>query len=144
VLLAWDRLVLAVRVRRHAVAGRIVVCDRYPSAMVGAMDSARLCAPAQPDGRDRLLGLLAGLENRIYRRMPAPDLVIRLTVPVEVAIERNRERVKKGKESDAYVRHRHTAAIVPAFPAAKTIEVNSDQSQAQTIREVRRIVWEEF
>src|SRR5262249_49502882 len=42
VLLAWDRRSLAVRLSRKAAQGWLVVCDRYPSAVVGAADSARL------------------------------------------------------------------------------------------------------
>src|SRR5207248_8307152 len=39
VLAAWDRCALAVHMRRRAANGEIVVCDRYPSAVAGALDS---------------------------------------------------------------------------------------------------------
>lgn len=136
VMVAWDRRALAARLRRKAANGGIVVCDRYPSATVGAMDSARLEASKEKG----ILGYLARLENHIYRQIPPPDVVIRLTVPIEVAIERNRERQKKGKEGDAYVVRRHTSGTVPVFPTARTIELNSDQTQSQTIQRVREIV----
>ena len=142
VLLAWDRRALAVKVRRKAAEGGIVICDRYPSVMVGAMDSARLKAPAAPGRRGMLLGHLAKLENRIYRQIPLPDAVIRLTVPVDVAIERNQARQKKGKETDAYVLRRHTSGVVPVFSSTKTIEVDSNQPRSQTIKAVRQIVWD--
>jgi thymidylate kinase len=142
VLLAWDRRALAVRVRRKAAQGGIVICDRYPSVMVGAMDSARLKVPAGTGRRSRLLGFLARLENRLYRQIPPPDAVIRLTVPVEVAITRNQERQKKGKEADAYVLRRHTIDTVPTFPVSRTIELDSNQPRAQTISAARQIVWE--
>jgi thymidylate kinase len=142
VLDAWDRRALVVRVRRTAANGGIVICDRYPSATVGAMDSARLRVPVDKRWQGRLLGYLARLENRIYRQIPPPDVVIRLTVPVNVAIERNKERQKKGKESDAYVLRRHTAGVVPVFPTAKTIELDSNQPRSQTINAARQIVWD--
>jgi thymidylate kinase len=142
VLLAWDRRVLAVKVRRRATQGGIVICDRYPSIMVSAMDSARLRIPADAGGWGKLLGYLARLENHIYRQIPPPDVVIRLTVPVEVAIERNKERQKKGKEADAYVLRRHTTGVVPVFPTARTIELDSHQPRSQTISSVRQIVWD--
>jgi thymidylate kinase len=142
VLLAWDRRALAIQVRRKAAQGGIVICDRYPSVMVGAMDSARLKVPADTSGRGMLLGWLARLENRIYRQIPPPDVVIRLTVPVGVAIERNKERQKKGKEADAYVLRRHISGVVPVFPTTKTIEVDSNQPRSQTISTVRQIVWD--
>ena len=142
VLLAWDRRALATRVRRRAAAGGLVICDRYPSPIVGAMDSARLKPADRPGRKSRLLGLLAALENRIYRQMPPPDLVIRLTVPVEVALQRNKDRIKKGKEADEYVLRRHTMAVVPTYPTAKTIEVDSNQPRSQTIQNVRQVIWE--
>ena len=141
VLVAWDRRALAVKLRRKAANGVIVVCDRYPSAIVGAMDSARLRVVSDKGWRGKLLSGLARLENRLYRQIPPPDVVIRLTVPVEVALERNRERQKKGKEGDAYVLRRHTTGAAPVFPMATTIELNSDQPQSQTTRRVREIVW---
>jgi thymidylate kinase len=142
VLLAWDRRALAVKVRRRAAQGSIVICDRYPSAMVGAMDSARLRVAAVTDGSGKMLRFLARLENYLYRQIPPPDTVIRLTVPVEIAIVRNQKRQKKGKEADAYVLRRHTIDAVPTFPVSRTIELDSNQPRLQTITSTRQIVWE--
>lgn len=142
VLLAWDRRALAAKLRRAAADGTLVVCDRYPSATVGAMDSARLKTPGSGGIGKRLLGYLARLEGQIYRQIQPPDLVIRLTVPVEIAIERNRERIKKGKEADAYVLQRHTSGVVPAFPLARTIDLDSNQPRSRTISAARHIVWD--
>jgi thymidylate kinase len=142
VLIAWDRRALAVKLRRKAVDGRIVVCDRYPSATLGAMDSARL--PVAPAGGKRrsLLNFLAKIENHLYRQIPAPDVVIRLSVPLDVAIERNRVRQKPGKETDAYVLRRHMSSPVPVFPSARTFELDSNQSRSQTVNSVRQILWD--
>lgn len=142
VLVAWDRRALAAKLRRKATGGGIVVCDRYPSTCVGAMDSARLTVPASGAGGSRLLRGLARLERHLYRQIPPPDTVIRLVVPVEVAVARNQERQKKGKESDAYVVRRHTVDAVPTFPVSRTIELDSNQSRAQTIAAARQMVWE--
>jgi thymidylate kinase len=89
-----------------------------------------------------VLGYLARLENRLYRQIPPPDTVIRLTVPVEVAIERNQERQKKGKETDTYILYRHTIGVVPSFPVSRTIELDSNQPRMQTISSARQNVWE--
>ena len=140
VLVAWDRRALAVRLHREAANGTIAICDRYPSAVVGAMDSARLRISEGKGLRSRLLSYLARLEYSIYRQIPPPDVVVRLTVPVGVAIERNKERQKKD-ESDAYVLRRHTTSVVPSFPTARTIELDTDQPKSQTVSSVRQILW---
>ncbi|HEY4689452.1 MAG TPA: hypothetical protein VIK33_09080 [Anaerolineae bacterium] len=142
VLVAWDRRALAMKLRRTATHGGIVICDRYPSATIGAMDSARLQVPADRSVRGRLLGSWARLENRLYRQIPPPDVVIRVTVPVDVAIERNRERQKNGKENDAYVLRRHMTSLVPEFLTARTFDLDSNQPIAQTVSSVRQIVWD--
>ena len=140
VILAWDRRALALRLRRKAVNGRIVICDRYPSAILGAMDSARLKTPVERGRWRGLLGYLAKGENQLYRQIPPPDAVIQLTVPVEVAVQRNQER--RQKDAAAFVVHRHTAVMVPTFPTAKTVELNSNQPRSQTINSARQIIWD--
>jgi thymidylate kinase len=141
VLLAWDRRALAAKLRRKVANGSLVICDRYPSAVVGAMDSARLKILSDSrDTRNKLLNRLARLENRIYRQVPPPDVVIRLTVPVEVAMARNQERQKR--EEVDYVLRRHMASTVPEFPLARTIQLDSNQLESQTVHSARQIVWD--
>jgi thymidylate kinase len=138
---AWDRRALAISAHRDALRGRVVLCDRYPSTLVGAMDSPRLRVLPRDGWRGRLLRWMSELERRLYRQIPPPDTVIRLTVPVQVAIERNRERQKKGKETDHYVAGRHARGVVPVYPA-RTIEFDSDRSQTQTVAAARQLVWD--
>jgi thymidylate kinase len=141
IMIAWDRRALTTKVHRKAANGRIVICDRYPSSLVGAMDSAKLRIPEGKGWRTRLLGHLTRLESRIYQQIPPPDVVLRLTVPVEVAVERNRKRQKKGKETATYILHRHTTGVMPLFPTAKTVELDTNQPEPQVISSVRQIVW---
>jgi len=104
------------------------------------MDSARLKTPVERGRWRGLLGYLAKGENQLYRQIPPPDAVIQLTVPVEVAVQRNQER--RQKDAAAFVVHRHTAVMVPTFPTAKTVELNSNQPRSQTINSARQIIWD--
>jgi thymidylate kinase len=140
VLLAWDRYQLALKVRRDVVNGKLVICDRYPSPIVGAMDSARLNVPETGGLKNKLLRYLANQENRLYEQIPPPDIVVRLSVPVDVAMERNQNREKH--EDEDYVFRRHTTVDVPSFPKAKTIELNSNRSLPETLRTIRHLLWE--
>jgi thymidylate kinase len=141
VLTAWDRRALALELRRRAASGGIVICDRYPSVQPGAMDSARLVALSGGGLLSSVFGRLAALERHLYRQIPPPDVVVRLTVPVDVAIARNRERQKRHKEGDDYVLHRHLTGVVPQFPTARTFDVRSDEPREQTVGTVRRLIW---
>lgn len=141
VLVAWDRRALAIKLYQKAANGSIVICDRYPSTVVGAMDSPRLIEQRANHWRGKLLGYLARIERTIYMQIPSPDVVIRLVVPLEIAIERNKSRQKKGKEGDLYVTRRHRLAMIPSFQNSKTIELDVNQSLPQTINCARRILW---
>ncbi|HMC89340.1 MAG TPA: hypothetical protein VKI17_07315 [Gemmataceae bacterium] len=143
VLLAWDRRALAVKLRRQAARGAIVICDRYPSPVLGAADGARLPLPGQV-GAPRGLGrYLARLESRLYRDIPPPDIVIRLCAPAEVVVERNRERQKTTgeQESDDYVRRRHQTAATPFYANALTVEVDTNQTRTKTAATTRQFLW---
>ncbi len=37
------------------------------------------------------------------QKMAKPDILFNLTVPVDVAVERNRSRIKEGKESEEFI-----------------------------------------
>jgi thymidylate kinase len=137
-MIAWDRRSLARRVHRLAANGAVVLCDRYPSPQVGAMDSARLSPDA---ARGALRRRAAAWEQALYRQIPRPTLVVQLSVPVDVAVRRNRDRVKDGKESDDYVIHRHTHQEVPCFPGVPTVQLDTGEDRAVVIRRLREAVW---
>ena len=90
------------------------------------MDSAKLESSEDNRRQDKLVSFLASLEHHIYRQIPPPDAVIRLSVPVDVAIRRNKTREKGKKEPDTYVLRRHSMSVVPLFPTARTINLNSN------------------
>jgi len=144
VVLAWDRRHLLVKVWRAATNGEIVICDRYPSEEVGAMDSPRLQENLTGRGlRGTLYNWLARLEGRLYKQIPPPDVVLRLNVSIETAKKRNRERVKSGKEADAYVESRHRQSRGWQRSGTKRIyDINTEQSLPETIRSVKEGIWE--
>ncbi|MEE4452810.1 nucleoside triphosphate hydrolase [Novosphingobium resinovorum] len=75
------------RMTRLRAAGHAIVADRFPQVAVpGPMDGPGLAA-ARTTG---LVGLLAASERRMFEAMAAqaPDLVLRLNVPLDVAAAR--------------------------------------------------------
>ncbi|MBT8488002.1 MAG: hypothetical protein HKN72_10980 [Gemmatimonadetes bacterium] len=143
VALAYDRrraLLRAVRVSRRGV---VVVCDRYPNQVVGAMDGPRL--PADAPGRGVLSGpyrFLARLERRLYDRLPPPDVLIRLSVSIEEAQRRNRERAKADKHTEAELEERHSLPPV-AWPVRedRVKDVDTGRPLDESRLSVRRAVW---
>jgi thymidylate kinase len=144
VSVAWDRRRLLVKVRRAAANGDIVICDRYPSEVVGAMDSPRLRVH---EGAGGILGSLhdrlARLEHRLYAQIPPPDVVLQLKVSLETAKRRNRERVKPGKEADAYVESRHRQAGGWLRAGVGSVrEIDTEQPLVETLLCVKKAIWE--
>jgi len=141
VLLAWDRRAMALRLRRKAANGAIVLCDRYPSPVPGVIDSPQLMPPEETGSRG-LRAYLARLEGRLYRQIPPPDIVIRVIAPTAVAVERNRERYEPGKDkSDSYLLFNHENVTLPSFPNAPVVEFSTDRSKEETVRALRRLLW---
>ncbi len=139
VLLAYDRRSLLTRAFGKAANGTILLCDRYPSIVSGALDSPQL--PHLPVSRSRysLRRLLANLEARLYREMPPPDLVVYLTAPLEVTVSRNANRNKK--EPQDYVRRRHAQSSNLDFGRTPVHRINTDQSFDRTVYEVKQAIW---
>ncbi|MEZ4662555.1 MAG: hypothetical protein R2911_33810 [Caldilineaceae bacterium] len=141
VALAWDRRRLAMRCRRQAAAGALIVCDRYPSSTSGAMDSPRLApATGRKGAAARLYNWLAELEQAIYRQIPPPDIVLRLHVPLETALKRNRER--GGQDGEAYLAVRHRQSRAWQMPGTRyEFTIDTEQSLVDTLRSVKDCIW---
>jgi thymidylate kinase len=137
--LAIDRHRAMVRARRLADRGFIVITDRFPSLSPGKMDSPRIVAA---EGCSSLVRALALREQELYKKMASPDLLIRLQVPLEVAIERNRKRVKVDKETDDEIRGRYEINVDLDYGDCNIVELDTNREFADTLRQVRQLVWE--
>ncbi len=143
VSIAWDRQRLLVGARRSAARGKIVICDRYPSDEVGQMDSPRLQRNTAGQGPiGQLYNWLATLEGKLYRQIAPPDIAVRLSIPLDVALQRNRERIKPGKENDAYLESRHRDCNEWYRAGTRFIyDVSTEQSLDETLRTVKLAIW---
>jgi thymidylate kinase len=138
-LLAHDRQALLTQAYSRAANGTIVLCDRYPSSQDGAPDSPQLADLAVATDQPLLQRQLAAMEGRLYRNIPPPDLVVYLSAPLDVTINRNATRGKK--EPEEYVRWRHARSSHLEFGKAPVCRVNTDQPLDQTILEVKKAIW---
>jgi thymidylate kinase len=82
---------------------------------------------------------LARTEKRLYKEIPAPDMVISLYVPVDVALTRNKNRGKE--EPEDYVRYRHSLASNLEYGNAPIYKINTDQPLETTVLEVKKNIW---
>jgi thymidylate kinase len=142
VVLAWDRQRLILKNRRRAAQGEIIVCDRYPSRTVGAMDSPRLVEePIKTGLVASIYNRLARLEKQLYQQIPPPDIVLKLRVSLETAKKRNRER--NGQDGEAYLEARHRQSRAWHMPETRNVyDIDTEQSLTETILCVKKAIWE--
>ena len=140
VLLAYDRRALLTRAFARASNGSIILCDRYPSLSKEAPDGSQLQHFVLPSEHYPVRHLLARIEKRLYQEIPMPDLVISLSVPMDVALMRNKTRGKE--EPEEYVRLRHSQTSNPNFGNTPVCKISTDQPLEQTVLEVKRAIWD--
>ncbi|MGH7599238.1 MAG: hypothetical protein ACREOI_23010 [bacterium] len=144
VTLAWERRNLTIKARRWAANGEIVICDRYPSEAIGAMDSPRLREQSSEGGaKAALYNWLVRIEQRLYRQIPSPDIVLRLSASLETVKQRHRERLKSTKEADDYLEARHRQAGEWHKSGTKYLyDIDTERSLAETILNIKKTIWE--
>lgn len=140
VMLAYERRALLTRAFARSANGAIVLSDRYPSLQSGAPDSAQLGHLVTPSSRRSLRRRLSALEARLYRDVPAPDLVIHLSAPLDVTLARNRARAKI--EPEAYVRLRHSKNASVDFGPVPLHAVDTDRPLETVLSDVKQAIWD--
>lgn len=139
VMLAHDREKLLKKTHEMASRGGIVICDRYPSYEIGAMDSFKGRIEKLGNGLTRFL---ASTSYKIYRRIPPPDIVINLYVPLHIAVERNVSRREDEFDSEDYLKRRHRSTIKQKYTTSRVYVMNTERDIAETLLRVKRAIWE--
>jgi hypothetical protein len=140
-LLAHERRKLLFHALRAATSGAIVISDRFPSDVVGATDSSRFDEEAMEKSRFSLKRLLMAKERAMYSTLPKPSLVLRLVAPIETAIQRDAERVKRGGPNAEVVRRRWDLEMRAEFATAPTVLIDTASPLDETICTAVRAVW---
>jgi len=140
VMVAHERKRLLVRAQRSAIEGTIIVSDRYPHLQPDVPEGPALSFLL--DDPNLFYAWLARVEQRVYRAMPRPDLVVYLDVPVDLACHRNLTRDKPGgPKPTGYVRRRHAQAAELEFAGVPVHHVDAAGELDQTLAAVREVVW---
>jgi thymidylate kinase len=140
-LLAYERRSLLRRAFRMAAAGDIVICDRYPSSTIGAIDSSCFDDAAISKCGSSLKRRLMMMERALYKSIPKPDLVIRLMAPIDTTIQRDAERVKAGGPDSEAVHRRRVLESEADYDGRPVVEIDTNRSINETIRDVVSTVW---
>jgi thymidylate kinase len=137
VMLAYERRALLTRAARSGKE-TVVLSDRYPSEASGAPDGPQLAHLPMPSGRFSFRRALARMEDRLYRAIPAPDMVFHLSAPLEVTLARNAARNKQ--EPEDYVRFRHALSSRLRFEGAPVYGIDTDRDLDLVVREIEGVI----
>jgi thymidylate kinase len=138
VLLAHDRRVLLRGAHRVAAGGAVALCDRYPSSVTGAPDSPQLARWAGATAGHPLLSWLVRTETRLYADIPPADVVFHLWAPLDVTLQRNRDREKTEPEDLVTLRHRQAGTL--RFDGCPVHRLDTTRPLDQSLQEVREVV----
>jgi thymidylate kinase len=133
---ARDRVRLSRRMRRFALSGGVVLCDRYPVPAAYALAGPSTAQGIAASARGRLAGLLRRVEARYYAQIGEPDLVLALTVDPETAVRR------KLDEPAAYVRERAGLLWKTDWTPSGAVVVDAARPHADVLKELRIRIWE--
>ncbi|MDB5664059.1 hypothetical protein [Cypionkella sp.] len=142
VLLAYDRRALIFKSRRLATAGAVIITDRYPPSAIGAIDGRQFGEAAIAACRSRLKSALMRLEARLYDDLPKPDLVIRLSAPIQTTLLRDASRIKvDGPDPSSVLRRRDLESTVE-IAGTPVLMLDTDVPIEQSVSEILTAVWE--
>jgi hypothetical protein len=118
VILSLLRFLKARSIINRANHGGLMLVDRWPTDEVGKMDGPRIILGENPR---RIVRLCKTIESWAYSNMPQADLCYFFIVPMKVATERNRSRIKENKETDEMIAARFLGNLDYKPLAKKTI-----------------------
>jgi thymidylate kinase len=139
--LLWQLVTAADRRRHHrrarslAAQGYLVVCDRFPLEQVTLMDGPRT-AWVPVDGLSRFARRLVTAEQRLYRSISDPDLLLVLRVDPETAVAR-----KQGVDPAEFVRPRSAEVYDADWNATDAIVLDASRPADDVLAEARAAVW---
>lgn len=136
--LAYDRNRLGRRVMRYLCRGYIVLSDRLPSRDIGKMDSPKLDPLRSSTAFVRRMAIL---EHRLYEGIIPPNMLIEFSVSEAQALERNRGRDKKFKETDEEIISRHRSNSGLTFDADLKVNFENDADVYSAIRRLFFRIW---
>lgn len=104
------------------------------------MDSPRLEESPKTGLVAATYNYLARLEKTLYKQIPPPDIVLKLSVSLETAKRRNSAR--DGQDEEAYLEARHRQSQEWHMPGTRYLySIDTEQTLEDTINNVKDVIW---
>jgi thymidylate kinase len=141
-LVGYDRQRLLKRITREVSSGTIVISDRCPVTNATGMDGSAFDDLAITRARSPFQRWLMERERAIYRCLPRPRLVVKLSVPIETALKRDLARSKPEGPLPNAIKRRWALESESEFARSIVCEFDTEGELDDTFRAVAARVWE--
>lgn len=134
--LAWVKYCTVRKIYRLRARGSIVISDRYPQMTVVGINDGPLIQ--DDDSGAWLHRALWRYEQRVYtqiRDMYPPDVVVKLHVSPEIALER------KGNRTPESVKRKTEIIKELSFPDSVVVDIDASEQYDQVVEKVKRVIW---
>jgi thymidylate kinase len=141
-LVAFDRRRLMTRSMRMVSEGTIVISDRCPVTNGTGLDGSAFDDLAVARARSPLQRWLMEHERAIYRCLPRPRLIFKLSVPLETALKRDLARSKPGGPKPTAIQRRWNLENGSEYATSTVWPIDTDGDIEDTLRAITARVWQ--
>jgi thymidylate kinase len=135
---ARDRRRVYFKARRFANNGGIAVCDRYVVPGIHLMDGPNIERTLEGTKLTWLSKVLLEAENKYYRQITPPDLMLVLRLDPEIAVSR------KTDEQEQHVRTRSQEIWETEWSGTRAQLVDASQSPTGVLADLRSRIWQQI
>ncbi len=135
VSIARDRCRVYVKARRFATNGGLAICDRYPVPGVSLVDGPQADRLSGTGQISRMTGWLARAEERYYRQIMFPEVLIILKIDPEIAVQRRMD------EDAVFVRERCWQIWNVDWDQTPAYTIDASCPKREVLSELKSLIW---
>jgi thymidylate kinase len=121
--------------RRFATNGGLVLCDRFPIPAVKIMDGPQVERVTRNMKTNKLIKFLAKLEEKYYKQILLPDLLMTLRVDPEISVQR------KTDETADSVRSRAGEVWNVDWSKTPTYIIDASKTKTEVLSDLKALIW---
>jgi thymidylate kinase len=130
-----DRYLIYKLGRRFATNGGLVLCDRFPVPVIKIMDSPQVERVTRGIKTNKIIQLLARLEEKYYKQIMLPDLLITLRLDPEISVQRKTEETADSVRSRAGEIWNVDWSKTPAYI------VDASKTKTEVLSDLMTLIW---
>ena len=138
VSVARDRYRAYCKARSFATNGGLVISDRFPLEQLRSMDGRQGYRLGALAPGSRLIARLVAAEERYYRQILPPELLIVLRIDPELAVQRRRE------QAADMVRARNQEIYDADWSQTRAQIVDASRPQADVLATIKSLIWSQI